>query len=92
MMMMIFMRIMATWGKGSFLNVQTLNAKKKKLVGQFTRNFASAKRFLVVTFLSFIWQFLLVKCDKNVSSALFTIFSWSLNSTNEDKRKIIFDL
>ena len=28
MMMIILMRIMATLGKGSFLNVQTLNAKK----------------------------------------------------------------
>ena len=53
MMMIILMRIMATLGKGSFLNVQTLNAKKQ-LVGQFTRNFASAKRFFVATFLSFI--------------------------------------
>lgn len=55
MMMIILMRIMATLGKGSFLNVQTLNAKKKQqLVGQFTRNFASAKRFFVATYLSFI--------------------------------------
>ena len=74
MMMIILMRIMATWGKGSFFNVQTLNAKKKKLVGQFTRNFAYAKRVFVATFLSFIWQFLLAKCDKNVSSTLFIIF------------------
>lgn len=29
MMMIILMRIMATLGKGSFLNVQTLIAKKK---------------------------------------------------------------
>ena len=53
MMMIILMRIMATWGKGSFFTVQTLNAKKRQLVGQFTRNFAYAKRFLVATFLSF---------------------------------------
>ena len=56
MMMIILMRIMASWGKGSFLNVQTLNAKKKQqLVGKFTRNFASAKRFFVATLLLFIY-------------------------------------